>query len=379
MYVRQLAAKNVAGLTTSPEFLPFFKENNFAVIKDLAQLISGEPLAAHDALSALINLSTDNAFVPPMSDEAFLFNLILMIVLPKNVVADLCCMLLSNLSESNVVARKLVEDLAEGGKKTEGSSESKNLIRTQYISNLLDIYVRGEGRVYNKNADFNFLGGVLVNVAKTPAGAAWFRGRETPEGMLRLSKMVPFIEHPNRARRAAAIATVKNTAFDTNGHSLLLTDEELNLLPYLLLPLSGPDDYTDELIDLSERVFQEMDGMPDELQLLESDKKREPDAKLRKELIEILLLFTTTKQGRIILRQKKVYPVVQKLHVNEPDDAVQEAIEKLVQLLCREESTFAEIESAPSTAGTTKSKDYTIGEIDSDSDEDEEVNMGSLI
>lgn len=55
-------------------------------------------------------------------------------------------------------------------------------------------------------------------------------------------------------------------------------------------------------------------------------------------LVEILLLLSTSKQGREILRAKKVYPIIQKLHLQEPSEDVQEAIERLVQLLARDEA-----------------------------------------
>ncbi|KAI8819968.1 uncharacterized protein EV422DRAFT_93723, partial [Fimicolochytrium jonesii] len=345
--VRQLAAKNVAGLTTTAEFLPFFKVNGCKPVKDLMRLVKGESIAAHDALSSLINLCVDPVFVEVMDNEDFLFDLILMIVLPRNVVADLCCMLLNNLSENNSVARKLVADISRSASETNNmplnaptiptptgqptttpqSQQPATKLKTHYLDNLLEVFVRGEGKTYNPNATYDFLGGVLANVAMTPAGAQWFRGRTGVDGTLRLSKVVAFVEHPNRIRRAAAIATIKNTAFDPAGHELLLTDGELDLLPYLLLPICGPEEFSDE----------DMEGMPDDLQLLPSTKTREPDPKLRTALVETLLLLTQTRKGRDILRAKKVYPVIRNLHAAEQDDGVQDVVERLVQMIMRDE------------------------------------------
>ncbi|KAJ3187097.1 hypothetical protein HDU85_007135 [Gaertneriomyces sp. JEL0708] len=355
--------------------LPFFKLNGCQAVRDLMALVKGEPLAAHDALKALINLSTDPTFVSTMDDEKFLYELILLIVLPRNVLADLCCMLLNNLSESNSISRKLVTDispstLAQPPSSGDDQAQTSPSAKTHYLDNLLEVFVRGEGKRYNPAAEYHFLGGVLANVAMTPAGAEWFRGRTGVDGMLRLSKVVPFVEHDNRIRRSAAIAIVKNTAFVPEGHQLLLTDTELNLLPYILLPLSGPEDYTDE----------EMEGMPDELQLLEPDKRREPDAKLRLALVETLSLLTTTRPGREILRAKKVYPVVQKLHLQEKDEKVQEAIENLVQMLCREEEPAGSdmsLSVAKKITNGPVDRDYVIEEVD-DSDEDEDVSIEPL-
>lgn len=122
--------------------------------------------------------------------------------------------------------------------------------------------------------------------------------------------------------------------------------------------------------------------MPDELQLLEDNKKREPDAKLRVALVEILLLLTTTRRGREILRAKKVYPVVQKLHLQEKDENVHEVIERLVQMLCREEAPDGSDNSVSLPLPVAKrhkfdSRDYAIEEVE-DSDE-EEMEIGGLI
>lgn len=50
------------------------------------------------------------------------------------------------------------------------------------------------------------------------------------------------------------------------------------ILPYILLPLAGPEELSEE----------DMEGMPDDLQYLPEDKLREPDPKLRLMLIETL-------------------------------------------------------------------------------------------
>ena len=52
----------------------------------------------------------------------------------------------------------------------------------------------------------------------------------------------------------------------------------VQILPYVLLPLAGPEELSEE----------DMEGMPDELQYLPDDKTREADAKLRLMLIETL-------------------------------------------------------------------------------------------
>ncbi|KAJ3299979.1 hypothetical protein HK104_005472 [Borealophlyctis nickersoniae] len=387
--VRNLAVKNVSGLTASPEFLPYFKRNGCAVVKDLMECRKGDPLTAHDALAALVNLSSDPVIQSAMDDEDFIYDLIVMIVLPRNVLSDLCCMLLNNLSECGPILRRLIpHDTPALASPTSDSTplSDSNLshptpstippanpsnppitttpskVRTHQLDNLLEVFCRGVDKKYNPEASYHFLAGVFANAATTRQGARFMLETSQVDGVVRLAKVAVFLEHPDRIRRAGAIATVKNTAFDVEGHKILLEDPELNLLPYLLLPLSGPEDYEDE----------EMEGMPDELQLLEDDKRREPDPKLRTALLETLLLLTTTRSGRDILRAKKVYPVIRKLHLQEQDENVNDAIERLVNMLMRDEQSL--MGNTPPTGG--RGKDLAIVEVeDSDSDPDDGADL----
>jgi hypothetical protein len=61
-------------------------------------------------------------------------------------------------------------------------------------------------------------------------------------------------------------------------HDWLLSPE-VDILPHLLLPLAGPEEFTDD----------EMDKLPPELQYLPEDKIREPDPDIRKMLLEALI------------------------------------------------------------------------------------------
>ncbi|KAJ3045224.1 hypothetical protein HDV00_011095 [Rhizophlyctis rosea] len=377
--VRQLAVKNVAGLTASPEFLPYFKRNGCAVVKDLMACRKGEPLTAHDAISALINISSDPIVQSVMNDEDFLYDVILGIVLPREVIADLYCMLLNNLSENGSIVRRLIPLETPAVTATPQSTPSpadphqptKPAPTHQFdrLDGLLEVFNRGADKKYNPAASFHFLAGVFANVATTRQGAQFLRGKSPADNMVRLSKIAVFMEHEDKIRRSGAISTVKNCAFDVEGHDILLFDEELNLLPYILLPLSGPEDYTDE----------EMEGMPDELQLLEGDKKRETDPKLRVKLLETLLLLATTRKGRDYMRVKKVYPVIQKLHLSERNDEVKEVIERLVNMLMRDEAG-GEQASKGAQPAIEGGKDLRIEEVvDSDSEDEEDIRIEEII
>ena len=81
-----------------------------------------------------------------------------------------------------------------------------------------------------------------------------------------------------------------------------------------------------------------MDSFPPELQYLEPSKTRESDASLRQILVESLLLLTTTYKSRCFLRKFGTYRILQKMHLSESSEAVSEVIEKVVDMLQRDES-----------------------------------------
>ena len=55
-------------------------------------------------------------------------------------------------------------------------------------------------------------------------------------------------------------STIKNVAFDLSSHPMLFDEDAANLLPYLLLPITGPEEYPDEEVL---GMFDESDGEGD--------------------------------------------------------------------------------------------------------------------
>ena len=122
-------------------------------------------------------------------------------------------------------------------------------------------------------------------------------------------------------------STHKNVSFSLPTHPALLSSSEINILPYILLPLAGGEEYTDE----------ENDQLLEELQYLPSDKKRDAEPEILKTHLETLLLLTSTREGRDELRGKGAYLVVRECHVAVEDEGVREGCERLVQVLMRDE------------------------------------------
>jgi hypothetical protein len=164
------------------------------------------------------------------------------------------------------------------------------------------------------------------------------------DSILPLSKLAPFTENTSHIRRAGVASTIKNICFENDKHALLLplsssTDHSTttHVLPYILLPLSGPEDLDSDL------SYPEM--LP-ELQLLAPDKTREPDPAILVTHLETLLLLTTTREARDLMRKAGVYPVVRECHAAVENEEVRDAAERVVQVLMREEEGEEEKEVA---------------------------------
>lgn len=248
------------------------------------------------------------------------------------------------------------------------------------IDQLMDCFVKGAGESFNNEANYDYLSYFFADLAKVwiplptspllmyadidclqhPECRAYFLSPQpTDNNIIPLSKLLVFTESTSHIRRLGVASTIKNLSFDVSAHPKLLaphypssapeplltiassdgaaqdqdaeqaTSDPLNLLPYILLPLCGPS-----AADFS---AEDMDDMLEDLQFLPSEKKRESDKEILKTHLETLLLLTTSKEGRETLRKVKVYPVVRELHVGVEDEGVREGVDRLVQVLMRDE------------------------------------------
>lgn len=227
----------------------------------------------------------------------------------------------------------------------------KDLSTSPYaITQLLDLFVKGAEGHYNAKANFDYLSYFFADIAQHPDARSYFTTpHKEDDGIIPLSKIIVFTEHKSVIRRRGVASTIKNVCFNTSAHGTLLDPTKVNLLPYILLPLMGPEEYSDE----------DMDGMPDEVQLLPPDKERESDVEIVKTHLETLLLLTATREGRKILRERKVYPVIRECHLHVDDEGVREICHRIVQVIMRDE---------PGEEG-----EVVVGERVKEIDSDEEI------
>ncbi|KAI9770201.1 MAG: hypothetical protein M1835_006592 [Candelina submexicana] len=315
--VRTPACENLVGYSTSEPSI--FKSGRLTPIKDLKLLVKDYAQIAKNALIILVNLSDDQEVLQHLAkDDAFLESLLLRITDGKYANANEIAMLLANLAKSDSTKRILTLTRAT----PKPLSTSSNA-----MDQLMDCFVKGAQGAYNKAADYDFLAYFFADIAKFPEGQTYFNTAQAYDSVIPLTKLTVFTEHASLIRRLGVASTLKNVSFSIPSHPLLLSSSAINVLPYVLLPLTGGEEYTDE----------DTNAMLPDLQLLPPDKEREKDNRILTTHLETLLLLTTTREGRDALRSAGCYPVVRETHLAIDDEEVQEGCDRLVQVLMRDE------------------------------------------
>jgi hypothetical protein len=270
-------------------------------------------------------------------------------------------MLLANLAKSDSIKRIISLKRAI----PKGLSTSENA-----MDQLMDSFVKGAGGSYNKHADYDYLAYFFADVAKFPEGRAHFVTPQAHDSdIIPLTKLTVFTEHQSIIRRRGVASTIKNVGFEIDSHQRLMASDEINILPYIMLPIMGSEEYDDE----------DTEGMLDDLQLLSPDKERERDLEILKTHLETLLLLTTTRRGRDLLRAVKLYPIVRETHLHVDDDDVREICDRIVQVIMRDEEddqrgddAVPEVVKSGGSEQKVLEEDPKIVEVE-DEDEDEQI------
>ncbi|XP_016317891.1 protein HGH1 homolog [Sinocyclocheilus anshuiensis] len=259
-----------------------------------------------DCYHALINLSADETLHQPLVKETDLLARLFQNLLdPEYMFADRICTILSNLSRHERTCRDVFNTLQE------------QKIR---LDKVVEIFCM-EG--FNKKASLHYLGPLLSNLTQLPEARHFILDKDKCV----IQRLLPYTQYEESStRRGGVVGTLRNCCFEYAHHEWLLSDA-VDILPYLLLPLAGPEELSEE----------ENEGLPVDLQYLPEDKKREDDPDIRKMLLETLMLFTATKVGRQIMKNKNSYPIMREFHKWEKDSLVISACEKLVQVLIGDE------------------------------------------
>ncbi|MCJ1351413.1 MAG: hypothetical protein MMC33_001397 [Icmadophila ericetorum] len=319
--IRQIAAENLVPYSEKEPGI--FKANKLEPVKDLKLLIKDYAPIAKNALIILINISNDkDALSAIAEDDAFLESLLLRITNAKEPNANEMAMLLANMAKSDSIERLLTLKRDP----PLGLSTSKIA-----IDQLMDCFVKGAKGSYNPKANYDYLAYLFADLAKFPKVQEYLTTPQPYDSIYPLTKLLPFTAFPStsQVRRLGVASTLKNTAFYLSSHTLLLSPSSMNVLPYILLPLSDGkfDTYTDT----------EIDQLLEELQYLDPCHRRETDTAVLKTHLETLLLLTSSREGRDVLRGSGVYFVVRECHLGVEEEGVREGAERLVQVLMRDE------------------------------------------
>ncbi|XP_025091586.1 protein HGH1 homolog [Pomacea canaliculata] len=119
---------------------------------------------------------------------------------------------------------------------------------------------------------------------------------------------------------------VKNCCFEYDLHSVLL-GPEVDLLPRLLLPLAGPEEFDED----------DMERLPPDLQYLPPTQTREPDPESRKMLVQALTKLSSTRSGRAYLKEKNAYVILRELHKWEKVEDNLSTLMDLIDILIADE------------------------------------------
>ncbi|KAK0735743.1 hypothetical protein B0T21DRAFT_412340 [Apiosordaria backusii] len=316
--IRLVAIENLVPYSASQPAI--FKTENLTPVKHLKFLIRDQPKIAEHALTILINLTADASVVEFVaSDEKFLGIALGLLVDPKEPNANLLAMLLANMTKWDGL-----KSLMSRKQPAPESLHSDGLVLNQ----LMDLFVKGADGSYNKHADYDYLAYALADLSKHAEIRQFFLTQQEYDGVLPLNKIKVFTEHKSDIRRKGVASIIKNVAFDVPSHPKFLDEDQINILPYILLPIIGNEQYEEEEM---------LDMLPD-LQLLPPDKQRDPDSNIIQTHVETLTLLTTTREGRDLMRNVKVYPVIRETHLRVEDDGVREACERLVNVIMADEA-----------------------------------------
>ncbi|KAK3487747.1 uncharacterized protein B0T23DRAFT_431389 [Neurospora hispaniola] len=328
--IRLLATENLVPFSASQPAL--FKTDELTPIKHLKFLIRDHPKIAEHALTCLINLTAEKDVLEYVAtDDRFLGILLGLLVEPDEVNANLMAMLLANLTKWDGLKSLL-------NRKQPAPEKLKSDDRV--INQLMDLFVKGADGTYNKHADYDYLSYVFADLSKHEEIRHYFVNRQDYDDVIPINKIKVFTEHKSDIRRKGVASIIKNAAFDIPSHPAFLDEDDVNILPYILLPIMGGEVYPeDEALE-----------MLTDLQLLPPDKQRDPDSSNILTHLETLTLLTTTRAGRDLMRSISVYPIVRETHLRVNDEAVQDACERLVNVLMRDEAEGEEIEGGAATA-----------------------------
>lgn len=322
--LKAVAVEHVLGLTGTPEGVEAVYNNSQLLVSLISLLDDRTVPISKDASLCLVNISANekgarnllkldvNKDCPPLQvpPENIAKQCLTQIFNKESKIADHCCMILSNLTRPKHLIEDVIDIIEKSGR---------------FYDELIDIFTKKE---YNQNAKLHYLGPVLSNLSQSNKVRKYILDKNKCV----IQRLLPFTEYKESLiRRGGVVGTLKNCCFETDCHEWLLS-EDVDILPRLLLPLAGPEEFDEE----------DNDKLPLDLQYLPEDKVREEDPDIRCILLEAITQLCSKRINREFIRDKNTYVILRELHKWEKDRKALVACENLVDILIRTEEEIAE-------------------------------------
>ncbi|KAK5638022.1 hypothetical protein RI129_012317 [Pyrocoelia pectoralis] len=300
-----LALDNILAVTGTSEGVELILQD-ISIVKILSNLLQyNHSTIKRTSALVLVNLSAhENGPKILLQAEPNLPTILTNNVTDPNCdVADLHCMILSNVSRPSDCASVVIDSIKD-------------------LDLLFDIVTKV--KYNNKDNNLYYLGVVLSNLSRHKI----VRDFILDNSKFIFQQLLPFTEFKESIiKRGGIVGTIRNCCFDIEHHRRLLSDQ-VDILPRLLLPLADGTEFSDE----------EYENLPLELQYLPNDKKRESDPDLRCMLLESITQLCTLRVNREYVRNHNTYLILRELHKWEKDRKALLACENLVDILIRNET-----------------------------------------
>ncbi|XP_067933658.1 protein HGH1 homolog [Watersipora subatra] len=305
-----LAIKHCAGLSKDVPGRQFIVSKQVYVDRIMELACDNVTNVVRESITCLINIAGDGIGVERIlasrESEQFLDMVLSSVVLKGCILADALAMLLSNISREAEGSRRLIKLLLQD----DPPATFDQLIQVMCLVE------------YNANADLNFLAPFLANLSQVETARKHFLDKEKCV----IQRLLPFTSHASEIRRQAISTILKNCCFEYGYHDWLL-GSSVDILPCLLLPLAGPEEFDED----------DTEKLPVELQYLEPNKSREPVAIVRANLVEALTQLCTTAEGRKNLRGRNTYIIIREYHKWEAETTIHPMIMNLIDILIGDE------------------------------------------
>lgn len=318
--VKKISLQYVLGLTGTDEGRKALIGVPEIIVSLLKLTTSDNTSLAKDACLALINLSADESCSRMLlnfksSDKEGPSDIIVAVLShildAESAVADPSCIILSNLTRYQANVEQVVQLMEASG---------------MAIDRVVTVFTTQK---YNKKgANLHYLGPVFSNLSQSPSVRRYLLDRERCV----IQRLLPFTEYEASViRRGGIVGALRNCCFDVDSHDWLLSPA-VDILPHLLLPLAGPEEFPDD----------EMETLPPDLQYLPESKVREVDPDIRCMLLEALTQLCATRVARENMRNRGVYLILREYHKWETDRKALLVCEDIVNILIRTEDEIGE-------------------------------------